>query len=119
MNWLAVFIGGGIGSLLRYGISIYFKNNNQTFPWSTFIANLISCFIAGLALTMIEKNVLPASSRTLLISGFCGGFSTFSALSIESLTLWQNGNYTVFGLYLIASIAAGILMVVAGGAFVQ
>lgn len=119
MNWLAVFIGGGLGSLLRYGLSIYFKSNVNYFPWSTFIANLISCFIAGIALTMIEKNLLPAASRTLLISGFCGGFSTFSALSIESLALWQNGNYVIFGLYLIASIVAGILMVIAGGAVVQ
>lgn len=119
MNWLAVFVGGGLGSILRYAIGVYFKNENQSFPWPTFMANLISCFIAGLVLTMIAKNILPSSAKTLLISGFCGGFSTFSALSIESVTLWQDGNYTIFGLYLLASIIAGILMVIAGGAIVQ
>lgn len=117
MNWVAVFIGGGLGSLLRYAVGLYFKSNSQDFPWSTFIANIFSCFIAGLVLGLIQKNYLPDTSRALLISGFCGGFSTFSALSVESLALWQSENYLVLGVYIIASIVSGIVMVLIGNSF--
>jgi CrcB protein len=53
-----------------------------------------------------------------LISGFCGGFSTFSAMSIESLTMWQNGNHLMFFTYILVSIIAGIGMVLLGNSFV-
>jgi fluoride exporter len=91
MNWLIVFVGGGLGSLVRYGISLVFKNNTWTFPVSTLISNVLASFIIGILTGMALKGTLSDEQKLLFATGFCGGFSTFSTFSNETLHLLQQG----------------------------
>lgn len=90
---LAIFIGGGVGSLLRYGmgriIALYYSG---FFPLGTFLANILSCAVLGLVLLGISKvPELSFNWKALLVIGFCGGLSTFSTFSSESLQLMKEG----------------------------
>ncbi len=93
MNWILVFIGGGIGSLLRYGISVFFqKQNSLSLPYATLWANLVACVVFALVFIIYQqKDIIPTSVRMLLLTGFCGGLSTFSAFSFETVELMKRG----------------------------
>lgn len=92
-QWLLVFLGGGSGSLFRYGIAIWMATYKPAFPWATLLANALSCFILGLMLPLVTRNALPTSYRLALMTGFCGGFSTFSTFTAESWQLFQQGRW--------------------------
>ena len=93
-NILFVFLGGGIGSVARYGISALFRSNFQSvFPLATLLSNVISCTILALAVGIFGEKIMTNSSLTaLVVIGFCGGFSTFSAFSFETVELFRSGN---------------------------
>jgi CrcB protein len=114
MNFLLVFIGGGVGSCLRYSFSLFIKTKPNTFPWATLSANLVSCFIIGLLIGFISKSELSDNQRLLLITGFCGGFSTFSTFGAEVLDLVKVGMLGTALSYVFISIVVGCLLVLAG-----
>ncbi len=91
MNWFLVFIGGGFGSLVRYCLSIVLKNAAWAFPMATLFSNVAASFIIGVLTGLSLKNVLSEEYKWLLATGFCGGFSTFSTFSNETVQLCQNG----------------------------
>ncbi len=109
-----VFLGGGLGSLARYLVSDLLKSQSMVFPWGTLAANAISCVILGFLVGYHLKNDLSASYRLLLMTGFCGGFSTFSTFSSEAYLLLQDGKFKVALAYLAGSIMIGLLGVIAG-----
>ena len=112
---VAVFVGGGIGSIIRYLISKISFFSFNSFPYSTFISNIIGCFILGLALTYFMKNDSQNSTIFIFIAfGFCGGFTTFSTFSSEGLELVNNGNLITFIVYTFTSIFLGIIAVYLG-----
>jgi fluoride exporter len=92
MNWLLVFIGGGLGSVSRYGIGLIINRLGYIFPAATLVANVIACFIIGVILSFLTKETLSDQHRLLWATGFCGGLSTFSTFSAETLYLFQNDN---------------------------
>lgn len=112
---LLVFAGGGAGSVLRYLISHYFSksNPNGQFPWGTFTANLIACLIFALTVFAFKSKFGPTTT-ILITSGFCGGLSTFSAFSFESVEMINRNQFGLLGMYIGLSIVActGLMILV-------
>lgn len=108
---LFVGLGGAAGSILRYLASIAtLKYYSTSFPLATFIVNVVGCFIAGLIFGLVPQETSEAQSlKLLLITGFCGGFTTFSAFALENVRLMNSGNTATAILYVLASISAGLL----------
>lgn len=113
---LLVGIGGGIGSIMRHLTSILMSKHFPTaFPWGTFTVNILGCLLVGLFLGVLEKQeVVPTDLKLLLITGFCGGYTTFSAFSNENLQLLQNGNALLAFTYISVSVVLGIAGVLLG-----
>lgn len=114
-----IFIGGGLGSVLRFLVSNYSEKlwNIKGFPVGTFTVNILGCFLIGLASAYFLK--VDNYLKFLIIAGFCGGFTTFSAFSIENYTLWQEGNYGILALYIGLSVIVGLIAVYAGFAVLK
>lgn len=111
LNFFLVFLGGGLGSMLRYGIGQWIPNKahaDVSFPWATLLANVLATALLGLGLAYFGKSLLSAQQRLLLLTGFCGGFSTFSTFSAELWQLWSAGHPYTAGLYLLLSIVASL-----------
>lgn len=87
-----VFLGGGTGAALRYGISCIAPLKAAQFPWPTLVANVFAALLAGLLLYGVRS--IEPKKHLLLITGFCGGLSTFSTFSVETLQLIQRGDWT-------------------------
>jgi CrcB protein len=93
MNYLLVFTGGGLGSILRYWLTTYVRQNFESaFPFATLSVNILSSFVLGLLAGMLTTKSNGAHSMLLLLSvGFCGGFSTFSAFTFDLYSLIKSG----------------------------
>lgn len=105
---LAVFIGSGAGGVLRFGVGRLFNNGSaQSFPAGTLIINIVACFILGtLAGAFDQRLDVSPQTKALLTIGFCGGFSTFSAFSQESLMLFRSGQGVTAVSYILLSVLA-------------
>ena len=114
---LFVGTGGFIGSISRYLISISFERTLHPFPTATFLINSIGCLLIGIIYGIADRNALLTSEwRLFLATGFCGGFTTFSAFAFENINLISSENYLHVFLYTGGSIIVGFLAA-AGGVF--
>ncbi|MEO6759375.1 MAG: CrcB family protein [Saprospiraceae bacterium] len=86
-----VFLGGGAGSVCRYGLALLAQPWQPRFPWATLAANGLACLTLGWLLGWHSGGLLSDQRRLLLATGFCGGFSTFSTFTAESWQLFQEG----------------------------
>jgi CrcB protein len=111
-----VFIGGGLGSILRYLVGLVLPKVEHGFPWSTFIVNILGSFLIGIfyALLLHPNSKFTHHHSTLLIIGLCGGFTTFSALSFECFQMIQQQQYVHLFIYLLLSICMGLVAVYLG-----
>lgn len=109
---LLVFVGGGLGSSVRYVIGKYLNAPDMSFPWGTFLVNIAGSFIVGLAFGwLLQKSKFTDDFLFFLVVGFCGGFTTFSAFAHESLTFLRYGHYNLFITYVISSMLVGLFCV--------
>ncbi len=110
MVYFLVGIAGALGSILRYliGISLF---TNSSFPFATLSINLIGSFIlAWLTTSLFKKIIVPPAVSTAIVTGFVGSFTTFSAVSVETVALFSNGDILLGVLYVLASVFGGLLM---------
>ena len=117
MSAILVFFGGGIGSLLRYGISNLFPYSSG-FPWATFVSNILACLLMGFIINWIDRTFSSTfdvnNLKWLLLTGICGGFSTFSTFSNESLQLIKQQQWALAITYILTSVILGILSLTVG-----
>jgi len=112
---LLVFIGGGVGSALRYLVGKFLKIPASGFPWSTFSVNVLGSLIIGILMGVTLKNSALSENQTLLlITGICGGFTTFSAFAYENQVFLKEGDFTNFFIYTLGSIGVGLAAVFLG-----
>ena len=110
---LLVALGGGVGAVCRYGLSLL--PISAKFPWGTLLANLAGALIIGfLAGCAARVSHFPPELNLLLKTGFCGGFTTFSTFSLESLTLLEKGRWLLGGSYMVLSVVLCLLGVALG-----
>lgn len=114
MNFLAVFIGGGLGALIRYILYLILPTSAYL-PLATLIANFFGCFIATIVFVyFISKTGLNPTYKTFLITGFCGGLSTLSALSLELLHFIQTDDYLRAIIYTTSTVIVCTIAVMLG-----
>ena len=113
---IAIFVGGGIGSLLRYLVQMVLHERIRPyeFPWATLSVNLIGCFLIGVFYAWSARWNWPVEVRLLLTTGLCGGFTTFSTFSHDCLQMVRQGYYAPFILYVFISLMFGLLAVWGG-----
>lgn len=119
MQWLAVAAGGALGALGRYAVVAHIVPvTANRFPWGTLIVNVLGCFLVGVIyVATVEKGLLSPEWRLLLMTGFLGAFTTFSAFALEALHLWQYGQPLSAVIYIVLSVfaclaAAGLALAV-------
>ena len=115
MSYLAVFVGGGIGSVLRFALARWAIASGRELLWGTLAANVLACLLLGYLASGLADARLTPTTRLLLATGLCGGFSTFSTFSLEALTLAQNGRVAHAALYVALSFLLGIAAIALWG----
>lgn len=114
-NIAVVGAGSFIGGMARYLVSVMMKGIGKGFPWATLAVNLAGCFLIGLLWGIFSRNATEGSKWALFLSvGLCGGFTTFSTFSKESLMMLQAGNFWGFAGYIALSVTAGVVLVALG-----
>lgn len=116
MSYLLIAIGGGIGAALRHGVNqIALGMFGSAFPYGTLIVNLLGAFFMGVtAHYLLGKDISAEGWRLFLVAGVLGGFTTFSAFTLEVGVMWQRSEYAALCIYMTASVLLSIVLLFAG-----
>ncbi len=115
MQLLAIFVGGGIGSILRYILSVVFKNFVLWgLPWATILANGLASLLLGYFTVLAIREEFSTPWRGFLMIGLCGGFSTFSTFGLETYSLFSGGDYISALSNIILSVIVSLLCILIG-----
>ncbi|AGS22029.1 fluoride efflux transporter CrcB [Rhizobium etli] len=118
---LLVAVGGAIGSVLRYFVGQWaLRLMGPAFPWGTLAVNVVGCFVIGVFAELVTRKFnASVELRLLLITGFLGGFTTFSAFSLDAISLFERGEAVAGGIYIAASVGLSMAAVFAGLAIMR
>ena len=110
-NLLIVGLGGAVGSMLRYAVQKFFQAQTAAaFPTGTLLVNIAGCFLIGILWSLVSRSLTwNDEMKLLLMTGFCGGFTTFSAFTLEGIGLLKENRTVLFVIYLTASVVGGLL----------
>lgn len=120
---LLVFLGGGIGSIFRYGIKLIQSHlslnpistlGQTVFPWPTMVANVLGCLLIGFFYSLSSRTGMSPELRLFLTTGLCGGFTTFSTFSSEGVDLMRAGHLGLFAAYFCLTLVLGLAAVLLG-----
>ena len=115
MTYLWVALGGALGSVARFGCSSLIANwFGQTFPLGTLVVNVVGSLIIGFFATITGPDgrvLVPGDVRQFVTIGLCGGYTTFSSFSLQTLSLAQDGEYVRAGLNIVGSVVLCLLAV--------
>ena len=115
LGYLLVFVGGGLGAMARHGINrAGLALLGPGFPWWTLAVNVAGSFLIGLLAGMFGAMETGHNARLFLTTGFLGGFTTFSAFSLDALTLWERGAMLQAGFYVASSVVLSLLAAAVG-----
>ena len=109
-NLVLIGLAGGLGTVCRFLVQ---KKLNTNFPWGTFAVNIAGCMLAGLALGYFSRN-FHEQKQWIVLTGFCGGFTTFSAFSAEGMQMMLEQRWLSFIFYTIASLTLGLITIFIG-----
>lgn len=112
LDFLAVFVGGGLGSCCRYLVSLL--TTGTDYPLGTLLANVLACFLLGYLTGYSAKNILDGHTKLFFSAGFCGGFSTFSSFSKELFNMSQDALNLSALSYILLSLLLGVFAVYLG-----
>ena len=115
-NILIVGLGGAAGSMLRYAVQKIFNPQSAAiFPTGTLLVNIAGCLLIGILWGLVSRSVAwNEEMKLLLMTGFCGGFTTFSAFTLEGIGLLKESKTSLFIIYITASVVGGLLATVIG-----
>lgn len=121
MRWTCVFLGGGLGALLRFELAGWVQGRGgASFPWGTFAVNVLGCFVIGLLATWIdERTGAGAAARLFLVPGLLGGFTTFSAFGLETWRLLEGAAFGAAAANAVGSVLVCLAAVAAGVAIAR
>ena len=110
-NFLIVGLGGAVGSMLRYAVQKFFQAQTAAaFPTGTLLVNIAGCFLIGILWSLVSRSLTwNDEMKLLLMTGFCGGFTTFSAFTLEGIGLLKENKTVLFFIYLTASVVGGLV----------
>ena len=116
LNAFLIFIGGGIGAVLRYTVTIMCRNLFSLSILGTLSVNLIGCFLIGFVFGFLlnKSDIIPSTLKLFITVGFLGGLTTFSTFNLEIFELIKNGKIILGLLYMFASCFLGLLFTVIG-----
>jgi CrcB protein len=115
LGYLLVFIGGGLGSAARHGVNrAGLALLGPGFPWWTLAVNVAGSFLIGLLAGLFGALETGHNARLFLVTGVLGGFTTFSAFSLDALTLWERGEPLQAGLYVAGSVLLSLVAAAVG-----
>lgn len=121
MHFVWVFLGAGLGGALRHGVNLLgARAPGAMFPWATMTVNVLGSLLMGLIVAWLAwRNPWPLAVRLFLTTGVLGGFTTFSAFSLEVVLLFERGQMWLALLYALASVLLSVLALAAGMALVR
>ena len=112
---LLVSLGGVLGVNLRYWLGVWIADRSDPrFPWSTFMINITGAFLIGLLAPWLARSLPDPRVRVFLLTGFLGGYTTFSSFTLEALALWERGDITRAVVYVVAGNLIGLIAVGVG-----